>query len=89
MKLWGALGRGGRRLRKMIQPGGGRGFVEIEGLGSAAALLRAMDAAMPHGAELWVDFPGDEAVELFLAERSGRQFQTKLHGLLRLRRRDR
>ncbi len=72
MKLWRVLGRRARRLRELIQPAGSHGTIEVEDVVSAAALVRAIDEAMPYGSELWVDFPGDEAVELFLAERTGR-----------------
>ncbi|MBA2627329.1 MAG: hypothetical protein H0U85_04900 [Gemmatimonadales bacterium] len=72
MGLWSRLGKGAARVRQAIRPRVDDAFVAVEGVESAGALIRAIDAAMPRGASLWIDFPGDEAVELFLAERTGR-----------------
>ena len=71
MGLWKKIGHGARRVRDLLGPGGS-GLITVEGIESASALVRAMDAAMPRGAILWIDYPGDEAVELFLTERTGR-----------------
>ena len=71
MGLWKKIGRGASRVCDLLGPGGS-GLITVEGIESASALVRAMDAAMPRGAILWIDYPGDEAVELFLTERTGR-----------------
>src|SRR5690348_8420847 len=71
MGLWKKIGRGARRVRDLLGPGGSS-HITIEGIESASALVRAIDAAMPRGATLWIDYPGDDAVELFLTERTGR-----------------
>ena len=75
MSLWQTLGRGATRFRALLSTPHAPDLVEVEGIRSAAALVRAIDAAMPRGAILWIDFPGDEAVELFLGERTGRGFE--------------
>ena len=72
MGLWKKIGRGARRMRDLLGPGGGSSLITIEGIESASALVRAIDAAMPRGATLWIDYPGDDAVELFLGERTRR-----------------
>lgn len=74
MKLWRSLARGSDRLRDALRPSEGV-MVEVEGVTSAAALVRGIDASMPRGATLWIDYPADEAVELFLAERTGQSLK--------------
>ena len=72
MGLWERIGKSAGHLRDLLTPRGASGMISIEGIESPAALVRAIDAAMPRGATLWVDYPGDEAVELFLSERTRR-----------------
>jgi hypothetical protein len=74
MKLWHSLSRGSDKLRGLLSPSEGA-MIEVENITSAAALVRAIDASMPRGATLWIDFPSDEAVELFLAERTGQSLK--------------
>ena len=73
MGIWKTIGRSAGRFRNLVRPSADAGLVSIEGIESASALVRAIDASMPRGATLWIDFPGDEAVELFLTERTRRQ----------------
>ncbi len=72
MGVWKSLSERAGKVRDLLRPGTGGGLVEVEGIRSASALIRAIDSAMPRGAILWIDYPGDEAVELYLAERTGR-----------------
>ena len=70
MRIFGNLASGAERLRRAVLGDESR-FVEVGGIRSTAALLRAIDAVMPRQAILWIDYPADEAVELFLVERAG------------------
>ncbi len=70
MRILGSLADGAGRFRRALLGSESR-FVEVGGIHSTAALIRAIDAVMPRGAILWVDYPADEAVELFLVERAG------------------
>ena len=72
MGLWKRIGKTAGHVRDLLTPRGSPGMITIEGIASTASLVRAIDAAMPRGATLWVDYPGDAAVELFLAERTRR-----------------
>jgi hypothetical protein len=72
MGLWKRIGKTAGHVRDILTPRGAAGMIAIEGIESPAALVRAIDAAMPRGATLWVDYPGDAAVELFLTERTRR-----------------
>ncbi len=76
MSVWSALGRGASRVRSAIRPTADA-LISIEGITSAGALVRAIDATMPRGATLWIDHPADDAVELFLQERSGKTPRVK------------
>ncbi len=71
MRFWRKFARTAGHVRDLLTPGGESGLIALE-IDSPAALVRAIDAAMPRGATLWIDFPGDDAVELFLAERTRR-----------------
>lgn len=71
MRFWRKVVRTAGHVRDLLTPGGESGLIALE-IDSPSALVRAIDAAMPRGATLWIDFPGDDAVELFLAERTRR-----------------
>ena len=70
MNILGSLADGAGRFRRALLGSESR-FVEVGGIRSTAALVRAIDAIMPRNAILWIDYPADEAVELFLVERAG------------------
>ena len=70
MRILGSLADGADRFRRALLGSDSR-FVEVGGIRSTAALVRAIDAVMPRNAILWIDYPADEAVELFLVERAG------------------
>ena len=72
MGLWQKIGQTVNHVRDRLSPRGTGGMISIDGIESPASLVRGIDAAMPRGATLWIDFPGDEAVELFLVERTRR-----------------
>jgi hypothetical protein len=72
MGLWKRIGKTAGHVRDLLTPQGAGSMIVIEGIPGPAALVRGIDSAMPRGATLWIDHPGDEAVELFLAERTRR-----------------
>src|SRR6478672_857243 len=76
MGLWKKIGQTAHHVRDLLGPRGAGGMISIDGIESPASLVRGIDAAMPRGATLWIDFPGDEAVELFLVERTRRAPET-------------